>query len=272
MAGIDFTLCDKLDTPLVCIEFDGLQGGFNVGREYRLRDTKPGRKSRRAFLELKLRVAHGSLFPYFVLGSDQFHGLSDAVRLTIADGLIGEVLSNRACQSRFGAGFDPTECGMSKEEFNNLSTAQQDDLIANWVTVVELENDYTHNPIFGRVAERSRELRTVGYEFTFLNGEGLDPDEWVWLECGVGNPNHGKATAKLYLPNFKTPYCYFTVHIAMEIAHLLALEKLSKLMKTTTPMIEPSPALDYEKAFERPAPTIRKVFLTRDKSQDIRLV
>lgn len=234
--SIDFTLCDKGDRPLVCIEFDGLQAGFNVGRKYRrLRDATPRKKGRRAFLELKLRVGHGSVFPYFVLGSDQFRGLSDTVRLTIADGLIGEVMSNRACGDKIYSGFKPTDFGMSEEEFNGLTSLQQSDVIGNWITEVEIECDYTHNPIFRKVAELSKKLGVYGHEFTFLNNEDLDPDEWVWIECGVGTPNHPSATSKLCLPNFKTPFCYFTVHIAMEIAHLLALEKLSKQMKNELP-------------------------------------
>lgn len=233
--SIDFTLCDKGDRPLVCIEFDGLQSGFNVGRKYRrLPDATSGKKGRRAFLELKLRVAHGSVFPYFVLGSDQFRGLSDAVRLTIADALIGEVMSNRACRDKIDSGFNPTECGMSEDEFNGLTPAQQSDVIGNWIAEIEIECDYSYNPIFRKVAELSGKLGVYGHEFTFLNNEDLDPDEWVWIACGVGNPNHPIATAKLYLPNFKTPFCYFTVHIAMEIAHLLALEKLSKQIKQKT--------------------------------------
>jgi hypothetical protein len=70
--SIDFTVCDKSDAPLVCIEFDGLQDGFNIGTTYRTRDGACGNPSRRALMELKLRVAHGSLFPFLVLGSDQF--------------------------------------------------------------------------------------------------------------------------------------------------------------------------------------------------------
>jgi hypothetical protein len=29
--SIDFTLCDAEDAPLVCVEFDGMQNGYNVG-------------------------------------------------------------------------------------------------------------------------------------------------------------------------------------------------------------------------------------------------
>lgn len=30
--SIDFVVCDKKDKPIACIDFDGLQQGFNVGR------------------------------------------------------------------------------------------------------------------------------------------------------------------------------------------------------------------------------------------------
>src|SRR5690349_21683429 len=32
--SIDFTLCDTSDSPLVCVEFDGLYDGINIGSEY----------------------------------------------------------------------------------------------------------------------------------------------------------------------------------------------------------------------------------------------
>src|SRR5262245_65791496 len=32
--SIDYTLCDPNDTPLLCVEFDGLNDGFNVGPIY----------------------------------------------------------------------------------------------------------------------------------------------------------------------------------------------------------------------------------------------
>ena len=33
--SIDYTLCDTNDRPLLCIEFDGMKDGYNVGTEYR---------------------------------------------------------------------------------------------------------------------------------------------------------------------------------------------------------------------------------------------
>jgi hypothetical protein len=228
--SIDFTVCDKKDVPLVCIEFDGLQDGFNVGDTYHLRNGTPGKKGRRAFIELKLRVAHAFCFPYLVLGSEEFRGLSDAVRLTIADGLIGEVMSLRSTNKRISAGFDPVQCGFCIEEFDELSQAQQSEIIGDWLTVIELESDFEHNPIVREVSRLSNKLHAYGHTMTFLNDGKRDREKWVWVELEVES-HYGKAAAKVYLPDFKTPYCYCTVHVAIEIAHLLALERLRKQNK-----------------------------------------
>lgn len=226
--SIDFTVCDRNDTPLACVEFDGMQDGFNVGTSYHLRCGSSGRKGRRAVLELKLRVAHGSQFPYFVLGSEEFRGLSEAVRLTIADGLIGEVMSMRAAHKRIDAGFDPVRCGYSAEEFDSLTPAQQSEIIGDWVTMIEIESDIQHNPIVRESDRLSSELHVNGFGMTFLNGGEHDPNKWVWLECNVTSSRYGTATAKVCLPDFKTPFCYFTVHVAIEIGRLLALEQIRK--------------------------------------------
>lgn len=225
--SIDFTLCDKKDTPLVCVEFDGFQGGFNVGKTYHRKDGSLGKMSRRAFIELKLRIAHESQFPYLVLGSDEFSNLSDTIRLTIADGLIGEVMSSRNINKQINAGFDPRQCGYSIDEFDALSQAEQSEIFSNWVTMIELDSDFKYNPITQKAAQLQKELHAYNQTLTFLNDGKHDPDKWVWVECEVSNHN-GKASAKVCLPDFKTPYCYATVHVAIEIAHLLSLEQLRK--------------------------------------------
>lgn len=227
--SIDFTLCDKTDVPLVCVDFDGMQDGFNVGTEYHLRDGSEGKKARRAFMEIKLKVAHGSHFPYLVLGSPEFRGLSDSVRLTIADGLIGEVMSTKAVQKRVAEGFEPTNCGFSQEEFDNLPEYQKTEVIENWLLEIEVEADLEHNPIFREVCRLETKLHASGQEVTFLNGPAAPERalKWVSLESKVTG-RAGTASAKITLPDYRTPYCYFSVHIAMEVARLVALAELDK--------------------------------------------
>lgn len=231
--SIDYVICDKNDQPLSCIDFDGLQGGFNVGRNYVVPESKGDRKGRKVIFELKLRVAHGSGFPYFILGSEQFKGLSDSVYLTIADGLIGEVLSTNARIDTMNLGFDPCEYGYSEEEFDNLDELTKRNTIEDWAIGVEVESDYKHNPIFQKVAELSIETDSKGYRIFFMNEDDRDRNIWTWVECEVTNHKYGNAKAKIYLPNFQTPSCYFSVHLAQEIARLLALEKIRKRMKAS---------------------------------------
>ena len=231
--SVDYVICNKDDQPLVCIDFDGLQGGFNIARNYVAPDGKGKLKRRKDFFELKLRVAHGSLFPYFILGSEQFKGLSDSVYLTIADGLIGEVLSTNARIEAMNAGFDPTEYGYSEKAFDELDQLTKQDVVEDWAIGIEVESDYKHNPIFQKVGKLSRETESTGYSIMFLNEDERDPNIWTWVECEVTNYKYGNARAKVFLPNFQTPSCYFSVHFAQEIARLLALEKIRKRMRAS---------------------------------------
>lgn len=226
--SIDFVVCDKKDKPLACIEFDGLLQGFNVGTNYIISEGKPEKKGRKEFLELKLRVAHGSLFPYFILGSEQFKGISGSVYLTIADALIGEVLSTQERINGINSGFSPSEYGFTEEEFDNFDEERKRGIIEDWCFNIEIEADYNNNPIFQKVADLMRETKSSGHRITFLNENERDSRLWTWVECEVTNLKHGNASAKVYLPNFNTPSCYFITHIAIEIAQLLALSQIKE--------------------------------------------
>ena len=73
--SIDYTICNKRDEPLFCIEFDGMQDGFNFGTKYRPNDCiKHPRLRRKEFIELKLRVAESNVFP-FIIVMPAFHGI-----------------------------------------------------------------------------------------------------------------------------------------------------------------------------------------------------
>lgn len=226
--SIDFVICDKKDKPIACIEFDGLLQGFNVGTNYIISEGKTEKKGRRDFLELKLRVAHGSLFPYFILGSEQFKGLSGSVYLTIADALIGEVLSTQERINGINSGFNPSDYEHSDEEFESFDEEQKIGIIEDWCLNIEIEADYNNNPVFQKVAELMRKTKSTGHRITFLNENERDSTIWTWVECEVTNRKYGNASAKVYLPNFNTPSCYFTTHIAIEIAQLLALSQIKE--------------------------------------------
>ncbi|NOZ86216.1 MAG: DUF2726 domain-containing protein [Deltaproteobacteria bacterium] len=226
--SIDFVICDKKDKPIACVEFDGLLQGFNVGTNYIISEEKVDRKGRRDFLELKLRVAHGSSFPYFILGSEQFKGLSGSVYLTIADALIGEVLSTQELIRAINLGFNPTDCGYSEEEFDQLDHFQKRTIIEDWFLNVEIEADYKNNPVFQEVAKLMTETKSSGFSIIFLNENERDSEIWTWVECKVRNHIYGDASAKVYLPNFNTPSCHFSAHIAIEVAKLLALSQIKE--------------------------------------------
>jgi hypothetical protein len=231
--SIDFTICDKKDQPLVCLEFDGFQNGFNVGTSYHLSNGTKGRKSRKRKIELKLKVAHGSMFPFLILGSDQFRGLSNSIRLTIADALIGEVMSNRRRFETINAGFCPDDYGYSSSEFDSLSDEKQKGIIEDWAIGIEIESDYLENPVFKKVAELSTKLEVYGYSYAFLNDKSKDFDKWAWIECTVSSRKYGDVAERFCMPEFKTPYCYFSTHLVQEIAKLLALEKMKSLAKVS---------------------------------------
>lgn len=48
--------------------------------------------------------------------------------------------------------------------------------------MIEVENDFKHNPIVREVARLSSELHATGYGMTFLNDEQHDRDKWVWMQ------------------------------------------------------------------------------------------
>lgn len=135
--SIDFTLCDENDKPILCIEFDGWQEGYNVGATYYPQQIPEYSTSfspwRQEITELKLRVALGSRFPFFVVGSKYFNDISPETKLTIVDGIIGDVITGQAVNEQIRKGFDPEEVGISQEEFDGFSDEEQHEIIQNWV-------------------------------------------------------------------------------------------------------------------------------------------
>jgi hypothetical protein len=146
--SIDYTLCETDDRPIICIEFDGYQDGFNVGTDYYSDQLTYGPSPQRQYMmELKLKVAHGSLFPYFVVGSEYFNDISEDIKLTVVDGLIGDILTNKEKSERFAEGIDFDDIGLSQEEWEALDPDNKDFIIEDWALGVELDSEYKNNPL-----------------------------------------------------------------------------------------------------------------------------
>jgi hypothetical protein len=239
--SIDFTLCDEHDAPLVCVEFDGMQDGFNTGIKYRAADpTDPWRDT---ILSLKLKVAHGFKFPFFVVGSKEFRDISEAMQVCIVDTIIGDVLAGNAIAER-ASQFDPADIGMTSEEFERISPDDQYELVQDWFIGVEADADVTYNPVFAAVGnlweELTPRLGPMRSFKRFVHQPSLDdaqtPRERYermekailhGAECTLTTQQYGEVTGTVWLPNFKTPG-FSEYGFLPELAELAALEAVRR--------------------------------------------
>lgn len=236
--SIDYTLCDEKDTPILCIEFDGMQQGYNVGADYY--PDKVNLKLnpwRRHITELKLKVAHGSMFPYFVVGSKYFKDVPAETNLTIVDGIVGEVLSLKATNAEINS-FSPEKLGMTEDEFDHLSDFDKHEFIQDWVFGVEIEMDIEHNPITRRLAQLEFELEKRGKGIYFLNYPPFEPGDTEGFKNVIligsrvvyTTEDYGDVEGLAWLPNFNAPGYGLGISLCENIASLYALERL-KLMR-----------------------------------------
>lgn len=244
--SVDYTFCNEADEPLICIDFDGYQEGYNIGTKYHFETAKDPWKE--TIYDLKLKVAHGSwahgwFFPYFVLGSKEFKDLPPDIGLTIVDGIIGEVLASKASRAKFAEGFNPEEIGFTQEQFDEFDPDTRHELIQDWIIGVEVEMDFEHNPIYKKSAELSHELGILGHSVQGIRPPEVDKaanwEERIKLfntafyygaKVGIDSKDQGKIEASITLRNFKTPH-FSGIGLAEEIALILALLKLKNLRK-----------------------------------------
>jgi hypothetical protein len=248
--SIDYTLCDDNDKPLVCIDFDGIHDGFNVGTEYRFLGTESV-PYRREWTELKLKVAHGSFFPYFVVGYDGFEDFRD-LQLTMVDGVIGEVLAGMQVDRQSQEGFKPEAYGLTQAQFDALDAHQRELYQQDWFDGILVEADMTHNPVSIKIHEMQERLHYIA------NHEWLwhpEPDPavtgperqrllnkatycgcrcWLHSESAIKESdvnNMGKnafVTAIVWLPNFCVPFLGMPSTLAEKLSSLLAYYKATK--------------------------------------------
>jgi len=246
--SIDYTLCDEQDKPLLCIEFDGLQEGFNVRTDYHSRSARDLAPDpwRQEIMDLKLKIAFGSVFPFFIVGSSEFADLSSDVELTIVDGIIGEVLKSKAMAERFAQGFDPEDSGLSQEQFDLFSADEQHETVQDWALGVETEAEMTHNPITRKAWDLTRELDLRAYSRQYVDSPNvanaqsieerirlLDTETFVTCKHTFQTEDLGDVSITVRLPNFQS--VGMSVYgLLPELTMLLAALKVKKLRELHT--------------------------------------
>jgi hypothetical protein len=239
--SIDFTLCDKDYSPIMSIEFDGLYDGVSIGAAYfPSRDTRG--KWRQKIMELKIAIAQKSRFPFFVVGSEHFNDLSPELKLTIVDGIIGDVLARKAFQQKVESGFDPEEVGYSSENFNRLSGEERHEIVQDWVTGIEVQSEMDHNPIRRLAAQLSHSLDiqhcgSEGKYFPELQGEPATIERakemmaslYVGASVTIYTKDRGQLSETVMLPNFESCGFGFGLDLASAIAELVCLSRLAKM-------------------------------------------
>lgn len=236
--SIDYTLCSGDDAPLLCIEFDGMQQGTNIGTQYvAVSDTSPWR---REILGLKLKVAHGSFFPFFVMSSSQFVYFDRNDKLAMVDCVIGSVLANMETRKRIAKGFSPEDVGIDQDTFDQMPESEKHELIQDWVIGIEVDAEVAHNPLVEMIGQIRESLGAQNMSLKFIDHPSIagisDPLERaravdsvpeIGAQALVRLPDGRQFSGSVWVPNFNTPG-YSPFSFIMELAEYAALKKAQR--------------------------------------------
>ena len=238
--SIDYTMCDFDDKPMICIEFDGIQQGMNVGSKYVTK--KESNNWRKTIMNLKLKIAHSSLFPFFVMQSNHFEVINKDDKLAIVDCVIGSILSNKEMTERFENGFDPQEFGMNDDEFYSLNKIERDAFLEYWATGIDVECSLKHNPIHEITYQLKEKLgvKKLGYgpieppelkniSNVLERAKIIDEIYTLGYRAWIELPDGRRFDSKIWVPDFRTADCTPYAYID-DLAVYLALKKLKKIL------------------------------------------
>ena len=150
--SLDYVLCTKEGRPLLAIDFDGMGKGFDEDGEYV--QVEPTRdRDRKSKFDFKLKYAQDNNFPYHVVASEEFNFLSDEVTLTVADGIIGSIISNAAFLER-----GPLLLEEYAEKIGNQPFWYQSEYTQDLLTDLETECFLEHDPLVRKETEVRKQL------------------------------------------------------------------------------------------------------------------
>jgi len=230
--NIDYTVCDKNDKPLICIEFDGLSGGYNREGEYIQVKEDPLRKKK---LELKLKIAIEHHYPFYIISFPEKKFISEKINLTVIDGIIGQTIAKKNFQDKKKE--IQRYLDNNVETLRSMSEYELKEHVDDLVISSEVETELTWDPIARRAAELFHVLFTkriiTGYspEFQskpeFWKLKDINGIKWYGCKVSCDTPN-GKVIERAWVRNFEGGLAS-PIIIVRNIAELLAFNKAADI-------------------------------------------
>lgn len=225
--SIDFTICNHQDEPLICIEFDGMQQGFNIGNKYHCNNNK--NNLRKKSFELKLKIAHSLSFPFVIVNSTDFQYLSNDIKLCIVDGIIGQVISHQVFESEIKQVFEPQKYGITTDEFAQLVPKEQQYFIEKDCLYIEVDAYLKNNPVFQKASELHKSLGYPSYSLKPV--KEINFEIYHGRKCTVNLIEYGTVESEVILPKLNVPKVSIGT-LVDETSRLLACHKAIKLIQS----------------------------------------
>ncbi|MEN4007439.1 MAG: DUF2726 domain-containing protein [Methanobacteriaceae archaeon] len=139
MTSVDFVVCNEKNKPLMCIEFDGISGGYNKGTKYFQDRMDEQRKNK---LEFKLKIAKDHNLPFYIVSYEETWDLSktfdefdlDSLNLTVVDGIIGQTMKYQLLEDKVEEYLDSYD-----DHLNSMVEFEKNDFIQELVIDAEVE-------------------------------------------------------------------------------------------------------------------------------------
>ena len=254
MTSVDFVICNKKNKPLMCIEFDGMTGGYNKGTDV-FQDREDILRKKK--LELKLKIAKDEGLPFYIISYPETTELKntlsksdiDSINLTVVDGIIGQTMKNTYLND---------EIDKSLEDYNDYLDSmdtewEKDELIYNLVLDADVKLEFEWDPIAIKAAvlegvlSEKNIISTRGWRYLFkpeLPDAKLDVNnffdierlkrrieafkraEWQGCEVYCDTPD-GKIVRQVWIRNFEGTGAS-SISIVENIADLLVFSEIAK--------------------------------------------
>lgn len=245
--SIDYTICDYSDQPLICFEFDGIQQGVSLGTKYYSTNSFNIDPMRKKKLELKLKIAEQSLFPFFIVSSKEFNNLSKHIKLSIVDVIIGQVLALYAIKKINNSSERSAELEKIFNKTVNSTGNPKVVIIDDRVSRQDRKRIALENSLLSKkIHELEESLKIYSSKIGRMGHScrgvlcPADVDvnfaTHIGIEYSLHSEGFGRVNTTAWLPNFNfRGYGYLGLELIKEIAHLLTLHKLIKMIKGECP-------------------------------------